>query len=533
MIQDVAPPSSRKAEFRVLVVEDEPRILLNIVKKIPLADPGFRVIATAENGVEALRLTRSRAPDLILTDIVMPMMDGLELARAVRAHNPTLPIAIISGYAEFEYARQAISLGVEHYLLKPVKVDALREMLRKVRAHLEGSRREEEIRALHDAVGSGAGFSPEIAFPQSGAFVLLCLGNILEPTDTVSEERLRLYESCWRAIDADPSLTDRERITRHWFVEIGLPNQRLLVISCGNPSREWILDCTERIFRAAAPVVSPWAVTILFHPAPQSLSGVYEATQQLRAALCARLVPGRSRMMTVTDASMPLGPQNLIEASVEARLRALKRKGERAPLLAAVTECFQEWVRKVYPQKIMEKGFDQLISLLECDTFLDADARDVRRCLREAILAADQPALIPHVLAAAFDAGILRGGLRLDARGIVEHVEEKITRDYIQPLNLKEMSRTLGFDLSHVTRVFKKITGETPLHRLTRVRLQKAMQLLSGPEDIDVGTVGAMVGYGDAHYFARIFKKVTGMSPSEWRARVGEGAPSAPEGRSR
>jgi two-component system, response regulator YesN len=525
MIHGVASSSPRRTGFRVLVAEDEPRILSNIVKKIPLADPGFSVVATAENGEEALRLTRALSPDLLLTDIVMPMMDGLELARALRARDPTLPIAIISGYAEFEYARTAIDLGVEHYLLKPVKVDALRAMLSKVRAHLEGARREEELRALRDALGRGTGPAPTAALPRACVFLLACIGGLMDPADAAPQEMLRCCDDCWRALDADPALTERGRIERHWLVELGIPNQRLLVVSCGTPSREWIRDCAERIFNAISPIAGSWPVTLVLHPAPRALDDAYEAAQELRTALSARLAPGRSRVMTLADVDAERPAQNPLDAPEEARLRALKHKGDRARLLSAVTGCFEEWVRRELPQKAIERGCDQLVSLFECDGVSDPVTREARRGLHAALLAAREHARVPSALAAAFDAALLGHGFSLDARGIVGEVEERIARDYAQPLGIQEMSRDLGFDVSYVTRIFKKITGETPLHRLTRVRLQKAMQLLSESACIDVGTVGAMVGYPDAHYFARIFRKSTGMSPSAYRARAAAGRP--------
>ncbi len=532
MIQDMARAASH-AGFRVLVAEDEPRILLNIAKKIPVADPGFIVAGTAENGEEALRLARELSPDVVLTDVVMPMMDGLELIGALRVHNPTLPIAIISGYAEFEYARKAIDLGVEDYLLKPVKVEALRSLFRKVRARREGLRKGEETIALHAAVERGAGLPVHLGFPGRCVMLLLSIGNLLDPSDTVPAEMRALCERCWRALDDDPSLGERQRIARHWLVELGLPNQRLLVLSCGDASEVWIRDCADRVVRTLHPLARPWGVSAAVFCSPRPLAAAYEAAQRLRAALADGLSPGRSKVIAAVEDEPCHAHQLPLSSPAEARLAALKRDGAREHLRAAVESLLQEWVAGGCSQKIIEKGLDQLVSLFERSGAPDPSAAEARSRLHAALIAAQDPSLLARELATVFDAAVLRHALPLDARGIAEAVEENLARNYTQPLSLEQISRGLGFDLSHVTRVFKKQRGEAPMQYLTRLRLQRAQELLEKSPGIDVKTIGTMVGYCDAHYFARIFKKVTGLSPSEYRCNAqkpGENQNPGPSG---
>jgi two-component system, response regulator YesN len=528
MIPDMTRAITRTS-YRVLVAEDEPRILLNIAKKIPIADPGFTVAGTAENGEEALRLARELAPDLVLTDIVMPMMDGLALIGALRVHNPTLPIAIISGYAEFEYARKAIDLGVEDYLLKPVKVEALRGLLKKVRTRLEGSRRGEENFALHAAVERGAGLPAHMGFPQRCVMLLLSIGNLLETSDTMPPEMRELCERCWRSLDGDPAIVERQRIARHWLVELGAPNQKLLVLSCGDPSGEWIRDCADRVLRALRSAARPWAASAAISGSSRPLASAYETAQSLRSALEEGQVPGRSKLFTVAGGGQVPSPQIPLSPSAESRLRVLKRDGAREHLLAAVLSLVQGWVTAEYPQKILEKGLDQLVSLFEQPGAPDAAAAEARLRLHATLVAARDPAILPEALSAVFDTAVLRTALRLDARGIAEAVEEHLSRGYMEPLSLEQLSRSLGFDLSHVTRIFKRFKGESPMQYLTRLRLQRARELLEQTPEIDVKTIGSMVGYTDAHYFARIFKKVAGLSPSEYRCRAaGSASTSVP-----
>ena len=105
--------------LKVFLVEDEVLIREGLRDKIPWEQYGFRLVGEAADGEVALPLIRKARPDVLITDIKMPFMDGLALSRIVREEFPGIKIIIISGYDDFEYAREAISVGVDQYLLKP------------------------------------------------------------------------------------------------------------------------------------------------------------------------------------------------------------------------------------------------------------------------------------------------------------------------------------------------------------------------------------------------------------------------------
>ena len=123
--------------FRVIVAEDEELILNNTVKKIHQTGLGFEVIAAVQNGKLALDKIEEYSPDVLITDIRMPVMDGLELIKIVALNFPYIKTIIISGYSEFEYAKQAIKYGVKDYLLKPLESEELKAALIKIKISLE------------------------------------------------------------------------------------------------------------------------------------------------------------------------------------------------------------------------------------------------------------------------------------------------------------------------------------------------------------------------------------------------------------
>lgn len=127
----------RKQEYSVVVAEDEELLLENLIKKINSTSLGFHVVGRAQTGKQALDLIKTFPPDVLITDIRMPMMDGIELLEKVHLSHPTTKLLITSGFSDFEYAKQAISLQVSAYLLKPVDTDELYETLFRIKTQLE------------------------------------------------------------------------------------------------------------------------------------------------------------------------------------------------------------------------------------------------------------------------------------------------------------------------------------------------------------------------------------------------------------
>ena len=126
-----------KEHYKILLVDDEEEVRKSIIKKINWEEEGFLVVGDAENGVEALEKIENLNPDLVFTDIRMPYMDGLELIKEINIRYPLIKSIIFSGFDDFDYAKEAIKMGVIEYVLKPVSAVELTEILRKVHKTLD------------------------------------------------------------------------------------------------------------------------------------------------------------------------------------------------------------------------------------------------------------------------------------------------------------------------------------------------------------------------------------------------------------
>ncbi len=115
--------------YRVLLVDDEPIIVEGLMRSIPWERWNCRVVATANDGIEGKALIEKERPDIVFMDICMPEMNGLQMIAAIDSQFPDIEVSVLTGYRDFEYAREAIRLGVTRFLLKPSNMDELEEAI--------------------------------------------------------------------------------------------------------------------------------------------------------------------------------------------------------------------------------------------------------------------------------------------------------------------------------------------------------------------------------------------------------------------
>lgn len=122
--------------YKILLVDDEAEVRTSIIRKIDWSAVGFQVVGDAENGVDALEKIEQLEPDVVLTDIRMPYMDGLEMAERLREIHPSIKVVLFSGFDDFEYAQKAIKLNIIEYILKPVNAEEMMEILLRIQGHI-------------------------------------------------------------------------------------------------------------------------------------------------------------------------------------------------------------------------------------------------------------------------------------------------------------------------------------------------------------------------------------------------------------
>jgi two-component system, response regulator YesN len=500
------------APYSVVVVEDERLIRANIVEKIELGDPRFTVVGTATDGAQALSILESQSVDVLFTDIRMPVMDGLALLGAVRAQFPSVQVVIISGYADFAYAQRAIHLGVEEYLLKPVKRDLVAEVLGKIAAKLSLAAQRAQLEAVRDAV-NGSLNGRCAAASQKYALFLLNIGNLCGVT--ASNATRSVYEDLWRRFDLAAL-----RILQPGLISVNAPepNARYLALPLVEAA-----DCamTAETFYKELEGQATGLNVNLYYGAPAPLASLHDRACALRQALAQNLVMDAGGVSDIDAAAAKL-PAAIVPAPVYSKLATLIGHGRIEAVAQEVSAMIDSALAQRQSQMWIQDYVHQIIELFQRHSTSTSKV-EVYHAEYELF----DGMSLPGSSAALFDRlwSILRTTLRDPLKELpashelIDSIRSYLAANYHCAVSLEEVARRYGFTSSYLIRVFKRQVGESPIQYLIHLRMDEARRLLSAAPELEIREIGEIVGYADPHYFSRIFRNINGVTPTEFRAR--------------
>ena len=529
--------------YKVIFTDDEILTREAVAKNTPWEDAGFALAGTAQNGREAIALIERERPELLITDICMPVMDGLELAAYVREHFPAMKVVILSGYDEFDYAKKALQYGVSEYILKPITSAELEEVLRKMAQQLrsEGERRSQLEKLRRDQEESRPLLRERY------------LGRVLEGRESGDlEGRLAELGVSLRG-GAQAVLLLGAADDGDWKEAQPEVSPELMRFMVGNAAQELLADEEE---------------TLLFHgPGEQCVIVVARQDERaLREAV--RRVAGR--IMEAVAAYMHVelcvsagvcvgGPSEWRRSYESARYAQeflylsddgllfgedYQRERDGVP-----TTPWSERLARAVRGGRREELTETVHSFFEALRAARCERRRLWLCVQNCALAVtvtleERGALTAGEIAAA--QGLLNGigecrhlsqmetcfslfGQRLQEAVAAREggAGQSITRralDYIgshygdADVSLNAVCEALAVSVSYFSQIFKSEAKETFVEALTRVRMEKARELLE-TTSLKSYEVAERVGYGDPHYFSAAFKKFFGATPTEYAKR--------------
>jgi two-component system response regulator YesN len=501
----------------IAVVDDEERIRLGLAKLIAQADADCRVVGAFESGRELLEQLDRISPDLVITDIKMPQMSGLQLIERVQAARPGIKFAIVSGFDDFDFARQAIRLGVEEYLLKPVSMPDLVQLLARVREKVgqeNGLPTPAEMECLRTLLGGGAHPADEARqreaereLERSGLFRGHYAAMALLCAPALSADELRGLASAW---NREFRLVPRELGCFMLVAAIGEGDD------AGTP-KELAMALLMRLPAGAR--------------ARLGISGVVQGSAWLQDSW--RRAEAAMQRAWYEPGSRAIGEA---ESGGEKRgdgLHALYRMvdGELRPALQTLDTGRAEaavcaWLREAASRKL---AWDSLAEA--CSAIAAAVRGEWLKRRPSAPDGEDEPLpLSPQRYPdwTAFSAALTRSlGRMLDRireaqphNRPVETVKAYIREHYAEELELHRLAEKVYLTPSYLSKLFKTETGETITDYIISVRIERAKEMLRGDPRLKTYEAGERVGYPDPAYFNKLFKKVVGMTPREYRERV-------------
>ena len=526
---------------KVIIADDEMKVCQLIQKLADWDDLGLTVAGIANDGLSALELVEEHQPDILITDIRMPGVDGIELIRRAKELRPALQCIIISGYRHFDYAHNAIRYGVEDYLLKPVNqqefVTTLRKMVEKKdleqnqkqeteqlrqQAHHLGERLKEDfvLRLLQEESLTPKEAQP-LALPYSEGFGCAIVKPDLAGVPPGDRLHSLAMEKTLGAL--------RQQLNSVFSVLLsaGSPEGVLCVYHPGEMVWEDVLSAFRSLMEELLPLRALFPsmeVTVGLSRANYPMAALPAAMQEARQAIAERLRRGTGQIIVYA-------PQASSQGEKESFLSADTRKG----LLAAL-EILNEENYGAQLQKVLD-------ALKKADRLPMTDIRDI---LKELIYlhflglagrgqAEEATKSYLHDFEEAWNASTslmqaadnLKDMLCGHVTGILKERSEtemrpiRLAKRYMQenynmPITLEDVAAVAGFHPTYFSTVFKKITGENFLEHLSGLRMKEARELLCD-DHLRIEDIAEKVGYADAKYFVKLFKKSTGLTPQEYR----------------
>ncbi len=503
--------------MRILIVEDEIRIREGIRKLLNKIDSEYEIVGEANDGVEGLDLCRNLSPDLIITDVQMPKMDGLQMLEKIYEDGFTAKAIVLSAYSEFEYARGAMKLGVTEYLLKPVNLGEFSNALENVKRQIaqDNRRKPEKVGTLDQIMRELIGGrlvvdddtksylykNHKISSDQEFILIMAYMGNQYDSGHKTEKAALSHALSLYEGID-------------YCNLEVDyLQSVVSIIYNCDSPSdlERWVQYQLLNSFNDHA-AIGYTAV---------------ESLQQIKAGLD-RLFPFMDWNLSFEDSvlisypkitqvqtSMCVYPQEL-EIKMKTAICASDHDKERE-LLKSFSESFADG--KVYdPHEIKESYVRFIWAIIE--TAKDVGNERAGEIRQQKLLERIMNAKMRKELAEVCDmiADILNyHEEETDSANLtVRRAKSMIGEFYHTGITLDEIASRLNITPEYLGTQFHKETGVTFSTYIKNFRIQKAKELLIGTS-LKLYEIADRVGYSDPKYFSKVFRDTTGQLPAEYR----------------
>ena len=508
-----------KNRIKTMVVEDEEKILNNICMRIESLDDAFEIVARAENGKEALDKIEQFRPQVVFTDISMPVMGGMELIKKIRQINPSTVIVIVSGYSDFTYAREAIKYSVFNYLLKPLEDEALVETLFDIRQRLAylGPGRKRQI--------AYSGNYHLISDVEEEYYVsLVCIGNVIY--DTTDESVNHFYGNRMKDIRWDEVMAEICPHDEEWMIiDEHAVNQKIIEIKSVK-GREFDAGEMSKILLDAVARQTELPVNICTGEKAVIRNGLQDYVKRLRNVIRQRLVIGEQRIFYLEKEEKSRNDMiEIVKMKLNQYVKNYYLNGDLDSFLSEVETIFKYMKNNHAPQSTVEKICFYVLRLLEFSKKgYEKDLLDDlgEQMMRKICVSVSEEDLFINLMQEFRSLNQCQDGRNEedDEKNILEYVNER----YLAIESLEEVAEHFGYNYTYLSRIFKKKVGESMSRYITRKKIELAKEMIETKPEMRLSEISDLCGYNDSRYFSRVFKAETGLSPSEYKdKKSGEG----------
>lgn len=538
-------------EIKVFLVEDEMVIRRGIKNSIDWEKEGYIFCGEASDGELAYPMIIKEKPDILITDIRMPFMDGLELCKLVKKELPNIKILILSGYDEFDYAKEAIRLGVTEYLLKPISSGKLLEALNGVS---ESIRREKEdkdlVRKYMEEMRENTEHEKQKFFEQMIAGNLsmadaletgkkyemnLSAGmyNLLLFRFTLGEENRKSGELLGEAEYAIEKLT--ERLEYVFEFQRGVEGWAFLLMA---DNEEQMSERVKELSKDLEEIMKNYSTIAYFGGIGQPVARLRELEESFREAeraLAARFTMELNRIISVEDIRMAQNVDTLDDIEITSfgeieKTRTMLEKFLNNGAEDEIDEFVDVYINELPEENLKSVLMRQyiimdayIVMMSFCEKIegiegeMQAQSEELKNSMKTSQTLEEIKNYIRMLLKKIIGVRDTISGRRYS--DIIEIAKDQIRKTYMSDeISLNTIAAEVGMSPSYFSAIFSKEMGKTFVEYLTEIRMDRAKELLMC-SSMKTSEIGYEVGYKDPHYFSYIFKKTQNCTPKEFRAR--------------
>jgi two-component system response regulator YesN len=534
-----------------MLVDDEEEVRQAIIKKLDWEAMGFRLVASADNGEEALEMAEKYHPDVVMTDIHMPFMDGLTLCRKLKENFKNIKLVIFSGYDEFEYAKEAIKLEVEEYILKPINAQELQQVFERLKSALDEEINEkrnidklkqyylESLPKMRDQFFIGlleGGFSEDkiaeyqayydIIFdaPYYNVAVLRVDTNIKEE----AESNGGVIDSKLRVVSAKQIVEENMSGVLPFYSCIYLDTIIVIAMMSDTKDESIFVHTMDQICKIIKKIVGYDASAGIgsVSSSPLTLGHSYEGA---KSALEYRILLEPNQAICIQDIEPDDKDEFAIkEWVIESIIKEIKVGTQEGlkELIEQLEEQLKNSKMSIHQLQLAVSEF--IIEIVKLARVYKLDMDEILGAEYSIFSTVNKFHSLDTLKEWLYDICMqLRGQIRRERVDSTKLLTDKAIQ-YIQEnfhdseLSVDKLCNYLNVSPAYFSTIFKKETGMSFVSYLTNIRMEQALHLLNTTEE-KAYVISCKVGYLEPNYFSYVFKKQYGISPSKYRTTRAQG----------
>ncbi len=532
--------------LKVFLVEDEFVIREGIKNNINWGDHGYEFCGEAGDGELAYSMIQKTQPDILITDIRMPFMDGLTLSRMVKTQFPQIEIILLTGYEDFEYAKEAIRIGVASYLSKPIsgdnllkEIDGVGEKINKKKLEQEIARRYEEDMKERMELDKQEFFEELVTGSKELSYLLDKAGKLSIDLSALSynivivkwwSRKHDVSEFSGSVLEVENGI--KEIVHRRGALLFDLKLQGKAILF-RDDSNEKLMENLNGCVREMKALFAEYPNIRYFGGVGQCvgrITDIPEAYNWASRAFAHLYLSSTNEFLFGTREILGITNENIILSEVDPKhidrklIKEFLRRGDTSETEYFLEEFFNGMGKNAMRSTMLRQYIAMdvyfcVTDFIKTELMLETPESGDLTPARE--LMADEASTCAYLKKIVNTAISLRkDNCQSQYRDVVNQVINYIDENYgMDELSLNHLAAYVNFSPNHLSAVFRQQTGQTFIKYLTDFRMEKAKELLLTTSKKS-NEVGLLVGYKDPHYFSYLFKKTQGLTTTQYRGGI-------------